>query len=98
MTCSHGHEGYCFDEATPTERAAFDEAHAFAYAWAMASYIERDLAEMYAGWYAARVYPLPIEDWGSMPREWEAFEVSIGRRPAPKPYQPTTRVRRRRAA
>lgn len=96
--CPHGREGYCHDDATPAQRAAFDEAHAFAYAWAVGVHIERDIAEDYAGWYAKRVYTLDIEDWGTMTREFEEYEIEMGRRPARPVYRPTPRARRRRAA
>lgn len=95
-TCSHGREGFCHDDATPEQRAAFDEAHRLAYAWAIGAGVERDEAEAFAGEYAQREYLWLIEDWANFPSAWAAREVAAGRRPdlSPKPYVPSVRLRR----
>jgi hypothetical protein len=96
-TCSHGRVGFCHDEATPEQRTAFDESHAFAYSWAIErGKLERDDAEAFAGWYAQRAYDLPIEDWGWMPREFEDYERELGRRPPLVVHKPAPMARRRR--
>lgn len=97
-TCSHGREGLCLDEVTPEQRAAFEDAHRFAYAWAMSAHVERDDAEAFAGWYAAREYASPAEAWGWASKAFEDYERELGRRPAEAEWKPAPRYRRGRAA
>jgi hypothetical protein len=58
--CQHGHEGYCYDEATHEQREAFDMLHRHAYEWALPA--GRDEAEAYAAAYAAENYAYGIEE------------------------------------
>lgn len=99
-TCSHGREGFCHDDATPEQRTAFDEAHRFAYAWAMSVHVDRDDAEVFAGDYAQASYLWPVEDWSSASSAFADYERRLGRRPdlETKPFVPTCRYRRGRAA
>lgn len=78
MTCAHGREGYCHDEATPAERAVFELAHRLAFAWAVGSGVERDLAERFAGHYAAAEYGDEVDVWESFPRAYEAWAKAHG--------------------
>jgi hypothetical protein len=52
MTCSHGHPGYCHDDATPEERESFAFLHSHAFAWASPD----ERAEEYATHYAQTFY------------------------------------------
>lgn len=76
MTCSHGHEGICLDDASPVERERFELAHRMAFAWATASSVPT--AEQFAGVYAASSYLWDVEDWYSFPRYYEAWAKEEG--------------------
>ncbi len=52
--CRHGRTGFCWDDATADERAAFDFAYGHAYTWAEGR--GRDVAEDYAAYYAGAYY------------------------------------------
>jgi hypothetical protein len=52
--CRHGRTGFCWDDATPDQRGAFDFAYDHAYAWAKGG--GRDIAEGYAAYYAGAYY------------------------------------------
>lgn len=54
MTCQHGYEGYCHDEATPEQREAMRLLYEHAFNWALP--YGRDEAERYAAAYAADNY------------------------------------------
>jgi hypothetical protein len=57
--CRHGQQGFCWDDATPEQRAAFDFLHAHAYAYAAPG--DRDAAEAYAADFAEANYLDPDE-------------------------------------
>jgi hypothetical protein len=59
MTCQHGNEGYCHDEATPAEREAMRSLHEHAFNWALP--YGRDEAERYAAAYTAENYAAAAE-------------------------------------
>lgn len=78
MTCSHGREGLCLDDETPAARAVFELAHRMAFAWAAASGVSPDLAERFAGAYAAAEYGDDLEAWDSFPPAYEAWAKAEG--------------------
>lgn len=79
MTCSHGTtQAFCWDDATPKQRQAYDAIHRHAYDWAIryVGYVGhdggRDQAETYAGYAAGLLFDDP-EDVSSHTRLWEEF-------------------------
>lgn len=74
MTCSHGREGFCFDDASADDRTNFADAHRHAYTWATESAkLPHDEAEAYAAHYSEIEWRFDIDDWAWHPRayaEW----------------------------
>lgn len=71
--CSHGVEGYCYDDALPGERQAVDFLHSSAYEWA-AQRGDRDTAEDFAAWAVRDAWrPGVVIMSGSWPRDFERF-------------------------
>jgi hypothetical protein len=65
MICSHGETvAYCYDDATPAQRAQFDSLHRHAYEWTAGGHgvRTRDEAEAYAAWFAGLYWADADED------------------------------------
>lgn len=73
--CIHGQTGFCYEEATPQQRATLDTLHRHAYAWAV-EHLDDDLdPERYAADFAGEHYALPEDEWPSHPAyspDWAA--------------------------
>jgi hypothetical protein len=76
VECRHGHTGFCWDDATPEQRAAFDFAYGHAYQWAEGG--DRDVAEEYAAYYAG-VYYADIADGEDTPSHPVEFHRWLAR-------------------
>ena len=75
--CSHGHAGYCADDALPGERRAVDFLHTHAHEWAMKVTGDRDVAEAYACWLIADSWkPGVVVMDGNHRHDWERFKAS----------------------
>lgn len=71
--CRHGQTGFCYDEATPEQRAALAMLHRHAYDWAIDHLRDEYDPELYAADYATEHYALPEDEWPSHPAyasEW----------------------------
>lgn len=72
--CSHGREGYCYDDASPAEREAVDFVHRHAYDYAVGGGVDHDTAEAYAA-YAVWLawHPGAVSLDGSHSRDFAEF-------------------------
>lgn len=77
--CSHGHDGFCWDDAAPEQRVTFELLHRHAYAWA-ADHLPDGDPEQYAADYAGEHYALPGDEWVSHPsyaERWERQQATL---------------------
>lgn len=75
--CSHGREGFCYDDALPAERDAIAFVHEHSFAWALAHTGDREVAERYAEWSVAESWhPGAVLLGGSHGRDFERFSAS----------------------
>lgn len=73
--CQHGNDGFCWDDATPEERAAVDYLFKSAFNYAIAVGARADVAEAYAVWFAAEAWhPGVVVMECSHPHEWARFK------------------------
>jgi hypothetical protein len=71
--CSHGREGFCWDDLTPAERESADFIFRHAFDWAAGGDLGE--AEAYASWYV-RTYGVDVEEVPNHRTAWEAFLAS----------------------
>lgn len=81
MSCTVAHtvDQFCYDQATPVQREAFDFLHRHAYDWAsVGGELRRDQAEEYAGHYAGHHFADDIDDAPAHPAEFERWLAASG--------------------
>lgn len=77
-TCSHGVASYCHDDASATERGAFEACYRAAFVWGVTVGLGEERAERFASWSAARNFQYEDAwadglDWN---REFDRYRIS----------------------
>ena len=77
-TCTHNLPGFCWDDATPEQRADFDFGYRHAYDYASGGMADHsDEAEAYAHWYMARHFVDSLADLPSHRDAWLRYLESL---------------------